>query len=167
MRREDFMFTDYDELEIIAQRCDVGYLGIHDPDGYPRVIPLNFHLMNPCIYFHGAEVVKRVYLQLPHPISISASGRRPLSPLFGLSICSVIRGILAPVGMAAAFGIFPDHPFVFRLWSGFVFMFGWFIHRTRSAFLLQWQGILCIFLNHPTRTSRNQNGNRINANQRE
>ncbi len=35
-----------------------------------------------------------------------------------------IRGILAPVGMAATFGIFPDYPFVFRLWSGFVFMFG-------------------------------------------
>ena len=55
MRRQDFMFKDYDELEVIAKGCEVGYLGINDPDGYPRVVPLNFLLKNQCIYFHGAE----------------------------------------------------------------------------------------------------------------
>lgn len=35
------------------------------------------------------------------------------------------RGIVDPVGMAMAFGgVAPNYPFVIRLWSGFVFMFG-------------------------------------------
>lgn len=36
-----------------------------------------------------------------------------------------IRGIVDPVGMAAAFGgAAPNYPFILRLWTGFVFMFG-------------------------------------------
>ena len=36
-----------------------------------------------------------------------------------------IRGIVDPVGMAIAFGgAAPNYPFVLRLWSAFVFMFG-------------------------------------------
>ncbi len=55
MRRKDFEFKDYDELEILAKHCEIGYLGIHDPDSYPRVVPINFLLKNQCIYFHGAK----------------------------------------------------------------------------------------------------------------
>ena len=36
-----------------------------------------------------------------------------------------VRGIVDPVGMATAFGgPAPNYPFMLRLWSGFVFMFG-------------------------------------------
>ena len=36
-----------------------------------------------------------------------------------------IRGIVDPVGMALAFGgAAPNYPFMLRLWSAFVFMFG-------------------------------------------
>ena len=36
-----------------------------------------------------------------------------------------IRGIVDPAGMASAFGgVAPNYPFMLRLWSGFVFMFG-------------------------------------------
>jgi hypothetical protein len=36
-----------------------------------------------------------------------------------------IRGIVDPIGMALAFaGAAPNYPFILRLWSGFVFMFG-------------------------------------------
>lgn len=36
-----------------------------------------------------------------------------------------IRGIVDPVGMAIAFGgAAPNYPFMLRLWSAFVFMFG-------------------------------------------
>jgi hypothetical protein len=36
-----------------------------------------------------------------------------------------VRGIVDPVGAAAAFGAAePDYPSVIRLWQGFVFMFG-------------------------------------------
>ena len=35
------------------------------------------------------------------------------------------RGIVDPVGMAIAFGgVAPNYPFVIRLWSAFIFMFG-------------------------------------------
>lgn len=54
MRRNEFSSLDFDEIERIASRCDVGYLGMVDPDGYPRVVPLNFVLNDRCIYFHGA-----------------------------------------------------------------------------------------------------------------
>jgi len=43
------------------------------------------------------------------------------------------RGVVDPVGMATAFGgVPPNYPFVIRLWSAFVFMFGcmfWEISR--------------------------------------
>lgn len=36
-----------------------------------------------------------------------------------------IRGIIDPMGLAAAFGgAAPNYPFMLRLWMGFVFMFG-------------------------------------------
>ena len=42
-----------------------------------------------------------------------------------------IRGIIDPVGMAAAFGgPVPNYPFVIRLWSAFVFMFGCMFFET-------------------------------------
>ncbi len=54
MRRDEFREDNSDEIERLAHRCEVGYLGITDPEGYPRVVPLNFALKNGCIYFHGA-----------------------------------------------------------------------------------------------------------------
>ena len=48
-----------------------------------------------------------------------------------------IRGIVDPVGMAAAFGgAAPNYPFVLRLWTCFVFMFGcmfWEVSRRPAA----------------------------------
>jgi hypothetical protein len=52
-----------------------------------------------------------------------------------------VRGIVDPVGMAIAFGgAPPNYPFVIRLWSAFVFMFGCMFWETsrnvRSKFAL-------------------------------
>jgi len=48
-----------------------------------------------------------------------------------------LRGILDPAGMCAAFGgPEPNYPFVIRLWSAFVFMFGcmfWEVSRDVKA----------------------------------
>lgn len=48
-----------------------------------------------------------------------------------------IRGIVDPVGMAAAFGgAIPNYTFMLRLWTGFVFMFGcmfWEVSRRPAA----------------------------------
>jgi nitroimidazol reductase NimA-like FMN-containing flavoprotein (pyridoxamine 5'-phosphate oxidase superfamily) len=54
MRRSDLAGTDPSEIARLAQTCEVGFLGINDPDGFPRVIPLNFVLIEEYIYFHGA-----------------------------------------------------------------------------------------------------------------
>lgn len=54
MRRNEFSVSDAAELKGLAARCEVGFLGIVDPEGFPRVIPLNFLLKDGCIYFHGA-----------------------------------------------------------------------------------------------------------------
>ncbi len=67
MRRKDFMSKDYDELEAIAKHCEVGYLGIHDPDGYPRIVPLNFLLIDRCIYFHGAQEGEKLNVLSTNP----------------------------------------------------------------------------------------------------
>lgn len=67
MRRQEFMKEDEHELAAIAQRCAVGYLGVHDAEGYPRVVPLNFVLKNRCIYFHGAQEGEKFDVLRNHP----------------------------------------------------------------------------------------------------
>lgn len=42
------------DLAEIAAEVDVGYLGIVTPDGYPRVVPVNFATIREHVYFHGA-----------------------------------------------------------------------------------------------------------------
>jgi nitroimidazol reductase NimA-like FMN-containing flavoprotein (pyridoxamine 5'-phosphate oxidase superfamily) len=42
-------------FEAIAGRAQVGYLGITTPDGYPRVVPVNFATVGDRVYFHGAR----------------------------------------------------------------------------------------------------------------
>jgi len=42
------------EFDAIVKDTAVGYLGITTPDGYPRVVPVNFVAVGQTIYFHGA-----------------------------------------------------------------------------------------------------------------
>ena len=39
----------------IADATNIGHLGIVTPDGYPRVVPVNFATIDDRIYFHGAN----------------------------------------------------------------------------------------------------------------
>lgn len=55
MRRDEFGTASQTEIEQVANRGAIGYLGMHDAEGYPRTVPLNFVLANQCIYFHGAQ----------------------------------------------------------------------------------------------------------------
>ena len=41
-------------FEAITASAQVGYLGITTPDGYPRVVPVNFATVGDRVYFHGA-----------------------------------------------------------------------------------------------------------------
>ncbi len=54
MRRYPFKVEDPKTLEWIMTHCDVGYLGIVDPMGYPRSVPLNFVYTDQKVIFHGA-----------------------------------------------------------------------------------------------------------------
>ena len=82
MRRTVFESSDLAAYEELAQKVEVGYLGINDPDGYPRLVPLNFLLLDDCICFHGAiegekfEVLKqepRVSFAIVQPYAIIPS----------------------------------------------------------------------------------------------
>ncbi|MFW9856365.1 MAG: pyridoxamine 5'-phosphate oxidase family protein [Candidatus Thorarchaeota archaeon] len=55
MRRSEFESTNPEEYLKIMAVANVGHLGFVDSDGYPRIVPLNFVLVNECIYFHGAQ----------------------------------------------------------------------------------------------------------------
>ncbi len=58
-----------------------------------------------------------------------------------------VRGIVDPVGWVTSFGgASPDYPFLFRLWSGFIFMFGWMFWEvsrnvTKKAALIKYNWI--------------------------
>ena len=54
MRRIDFLRQDDEFFQEVAQRCQVGYLGLMTKEGFPRNIALNFVALNKAIYFHGA-----------------------------------------------------------------------------------------------------------------
>lgn len=42
------------EFAFLAEKTPVGYLGIITPDGYPRVVPFNFAVLDRLVYLHGA-----------------------------------------------------------------------------------------------------------------
>ncbi len=46
--------ADFTQLAEIARETLIGRVGIITPDGYPRVVPINFALLDGRIYFHGA-----------------------------------------------------------------------------------------------------------------
>ena len=48
--------TNNSEFQKIASATNIGHLGILTPDGYPRVVPINFVTIGDRIYFHGACV---------------------------------------------------------------------------------------------------------------
>ena len=55
MRRSEFTYDTQEEFDSIVNTAMVGYLGIVDGRGFPRVIPLNFSCIGKTIYFHGAN----------------------------------------------------------------------------------------------------------------
>jgi nitroimidazol reductase NimA-like FMN-containing flavoprotein (pyridoxamine 5'-phosphate oxidase superfamily) len=74
--------ADSHEFEVVAGKALVGHLGINTPDGYPRVVPLNFVADGQIIYFHGAhhgemcEVLKtepKVTFSIDRPYSVIPS----------------------------------------------------------------------------------------------
>ncbi|MHA1992053.1 MAG: pyridoxamine 5'-phosphate oxidase family protein [Candidatus Hodarchaeales archaeon] len=54
MRRSEFGVYTNEDLNWIADNAVEGNLGLIDNNGYPRIVPLNFVLINNNVYFHGA-----------------------------------------------------------------------------------------------------------------
>ncbi len=54
MRRDDFLREDVEFFQEVAERCQVGYLGLITKAGIARSVALNFVAANEAIYFHGA-----------------------------------------------------------------------------------------------------------------
>jgi len=54
MRKHKLQSHDMAVYDEVMAAAEVGYLGITTPEGYPRVVPLNFTAVNRIIYFHGA-----------------------------------------------------------------------------------------------------------------
>ena len=61
MRRIDYGGNPEDLDDILAKTW-VGQLGITDPAGYPRVVPVNFAWYNGAVYFHGASAGEKFNL---------------------------------------------------------------------------------------------------------
>ncbi|MBN1211554.1 MAG: pyridoxamine 5'-phosphate oxidase family protein [candidate division Zixibacteria bacterium] len=55
MRRNEFYTGDDNTIREILDAAVVGYLGVLTPDGYPRVVPLNFVRIDEIVYIHGAN----------------------------------------------------------------------------------------------------------------
>ncbi len=54
MRRIEYQSNDPEEFRLIVETALVGHLGIITPDGFPRVVPVNFAARDNRVYFHGA-----------------------------------------------------------------------------------------------------------------
>ncbi len=54
MKGPEKMSENIAEFDAIVRAADIGHLGIMTPDGYPRVVPVNFVAVGQTIYFHGA-----------------------------------------------------------------------------------------------------------------
>lgn len=54
VRRTDYEMTERDQMDQLLREATHGYLGLTGPDGWPRVVPLNFVTLDGKLYFHGA-----------------------------------------------------------------------------------------------------------------
>ena len=69
MRRLEFLSTEREEFDEITGKAHLGYLGIIDTKGYPRIVPLNFVAIKTTIFFHGAAAGEKYDLLSSHPKS--------------------------------------------------------------------------------------------------
>ncbi|MCP4684721.1 MAG: pyridoxamine 5'-phosphate oxidase family protein [bacterium] len=54
MKGPEKMSENIAEFDAIVREATIGHLGILTPDGFPRVVPVNFVAVGQTIYFHGA-----------------------------------------------------------------------------------------------------------------
>ena len=62
MRRSELESNNPGEIRELFDEVEIGYLGLVIPDGFPRVIPLNFVVFEDNVYFHGAAEGEKLTL---------------------------------------------------------------------------------------------------------
>lgn len=67
MRRSEYQCHDPEEFRHIVETAPVGHLGIITPDGYPRVVPMNFAADGEIIYLHSANEGEKYEVMLTSP----------------------------------------------------------------------------------------------------
>lgn len=104
MRKGEYELNDPEEFERIIQNGEVGYLGILTPDGFPRVVPVNYVFSQGYLYFHGAPAGEKfsvfktnpkVSFTVAIPYSIIPSywlGTENACPITIFYHCVAIRG---------------------------------------------------------------------------
>ena len=87
MRRTEYQSDDKAQWRQIVTEAAVGYLGMITPDGWPRVVPMNFAAaVDRTIYFHGAaEGEKFTVLQESPKVTFSIDLAYSVIPSYWIS----------------------------------------------------------------------------------
>jgi hypothetical protein len=91
LRRKDRVITDDDAIAIL-NKAEYGVLSTISPDGKPYGVPLNFCMIDNCVYFHSAIEGRKIdNIQKNNHVSFCAVGNTEILPdKFGTKYESVI-----------------------------------------------------------------------------
>jgi nitroimidazol reductase NimA-like FMN-containing flavoprotein (pyridoxamine 5'-phosphate oxidase superfamily) len=83
VRRSELQCDDPAEVEAVLAVGEVGYLGLVDALGYPRVVPLNFVFTDGRVYFHGAREGEKFTLFESDPkVTFAVAGPHTVVPSY-------------------------------------------------------------------------------------
>lgn len=86
MRRAEFQKDEPEVAAEILSEAALGHLGIVTPDGFPRVVPLNFVVDGVTVFAHGAMTGQRAeILRGSSPVSFTAYIALSVIPSYWLS----------------------------------------------------------------------------------
>ncbi len=60
MRRDEFVETDWAEIEDFLAKVSFGFLATKGDSDYPSIVPLNFVWANGALYFHSSRIGQKI-----------------------------------------------------------------------------------------------------------
>jgi len=89
LKQNEFYTDDIKTIREILDTAEVGYMGVLTPDGYPRVVPVNFVRVGEIIYLHGAnEGEKYESLKASDKVTFLVSVPLSVIPSYWISVKS-------------------------------------------------------------------------------
>ncbi|MDP4098474.1 pyridoxamine 5'-phosphate oxidase family protein [Paenibacillus sp. P96] len=83
MRRDEFTVTEEEEISRFLDGMSFGFLGTVDPEGRPRVTPLNFVYEDGMFYFHGSYAGEKMkHLRGSDAVSFTVADEYALIPSY-------------------------------------------------------------------------------------